>query len=247
MASAERPPRTGIGLGHSTQDPVVGRTGGGGYGKESSEQDKFLNQAKTIEITAEDRQEGYDADLLNLRPRTGESEAVERAKSPAPTPSDAEKGQAGNGGTSQRVNMAEGTYESRNKPSDADTRQSGRSREGGRSHRSRRQKKKAVVWWMRTSSIILFVLVLALVGAGVGLGVGLGLKKNSKSGGSDSSVDNTSISGIILSTSSSEGNNIPGIIQTSSAAPALGTAVGENSVSFNAVSTTAHPRASQES
>ncbi|KAL8281165.1 hypothetical protein RQP46_006523 [Phenoliferia psychrophenolica] len=130
--------------------------GGGGA-------DQFLNQANRLEITAEDRREGYDVDLLNAPARTGEANAAA---------SDAEKGLAGTNG--QRV-----SYPSRELEDPA-----------ARRRRHRQSKKNKVVkraWYQTPWALLGLGIIIVAIALGVGLGVGLTQKDHDKSTGSSSS------------------------------------------------------------
>lgn len=148
-------------------------------------------------------QEGYDADLLNLQPRTGEADAAAALADP-------EKG------LEPRVNLAPGTYESRSKSDPT----------------ARRHRRRKVVperkWWQKPVALVGPLVFLVVVGLAVGLGVGLGTKKSHKNSSSGipsiTSIQPTisQIPSIDLSASGAGGNTATsafsiGIVPTSAA------------------------------
>ncbi|BGP35252.1 hypothetical protein JCM10296v2_007087 [Rhodotorula toruloides] len=153
----------------------------------------------SLELTKEDKQEGYDISLLNLPERNT------AAAPPADPPADR---------TSSSALAADLPYASRQRDSSFDrsdgARESfGSGKEGltggpakktvrhhslSKDHhrstvkrggsRSRRKGKK-LKWWQKPITLVAILLLVIVVGVAVGLGVGLGVKKN---GGSSSST-----------------------------------------------------------
>ncbi|KAK4699959.1 hypothetical protein P7C70_g6293, partial [Phenoliferia sp. Uapishka_3] len=171
----------------------AGRGGDAAGGGGVREDERFLDQARRIDITAADRQEGYDADLLNLQPRTGQADAEAAAAL-----TDAEKGL-----DSPSVSLAPGAYASRSKTNDAP---------------HRRRSKKVLPpkrnFFQRPVFLLIILAIILVIGLAVGLGVGLGTKKSGSNKGSSSLTPASS--GIPVSTTSAQPNGglTPSVSQT---------------------------------
>ncbi|GAA5869567.1 hypothetical protein JCM1840_004462 [Sporobolomyces johnsonii] len=175
-------------------------------GRGTRDGDRFLNQAEGLELTQEDRQEGYDPELLNLQPRntaTAQADAFDRGTSPPPaalgtavpasslpyasrarddSPSASKRKSTSTGGKGAKDRLGV-----RHHSSSATKDHHGRRRgttQGASKQTSRKRKTKKLAWWQKPATLVIVLVVIIVIALAVGLGVGLSVGKSS-SGASD--------------------------------------------------------------
>ena len=121
----------------------------------NAEHDPFLAQSSSISLTARDRQEGYDVDLLNSAPR------VSGRSSAAPIPSSLGEKSYGTAPTSVPVRERDHLIAERASSED----------------NLRELHKKP--WYLRPLALLVLGAIVLIVALGLGLGFGLGLKHDS--------------------------------------------------------------------
>lgn len=158
--------------------------------------DPFLQQSQDIRLTERDRQEGYDVDLLNSKPRTGGTKRSTAAGAGLAG------GVAGVGAEAAYNNSSQSglgggrTYDGATVSNPESTATNAEkhglftSSEGNRPY----QRKP---WYMRKLTILVIVLLIAAAALAIGLGVGLSEKKHDtkKDGRDNSTNDNANASG----------------------------------------------------
>ncbi|GAA5942991.1 uncharacterized protein JCM15063_006270 [Sporobolomyces koalae] len=194
--------------------------------------DRFLHAAEGIKLTLEERQEGYDPDLLHLEPRNtaappaqldpptqppSVSRTVPASSLPYASRTHGEglmeqKGSKNNLSNSLREKPRPERYPSRpsKDPAHHDRRKQGGSgtRVRGR-HAVPRRKRKQLKWWQQPRTFVILLAVIVVVGVAVGLGVGLTSgRKDTRSPGNPS-------------TNSPSGGQPSGILPSASQAPAV--------------------------
>lgn len=200
----------------------------------SAEEDPFLAQSQSIPLTARERQEGYDIDLVHSQPRGGPSPAPLPLSDPGSqpiNPSDlAYFGHSGQPGAYDNPEQHQ-----QHPPFAPDEKYPARTR-GEDERRPRRQ------WYLRPTALVALIgLVVLVVALAVGLGVGLSKKHNSSksSAGGTSSGDGAGASSSTTSRNRSSGTVIPSTVELSSSrgTTARPSAATTESVSFGVVST----------
>ncbi|BGO95393.1 hypothetical protein NBRC10512_001862 [Rhodotorula toruloides] len=177
-----------------TQAPYESRTVGATSPK-TGRGSSAVPAPASLELTKEDKQEGYDISLLNLPERnTAAAPPADRNSSSALAAdlpyasrqrdssfdrSDGARESFGSG----KEGLTGGTTKKtvRHHSSSKDHHRSAPKRGGSRS----RRKGKKLKWWQKPITLVAILLLVIVVGVAVGLGVGLGVKKK---GGSSSST-----------------------------------------------------------
>ncbi|KAK4046444.1 hypothetical protein OIO90_006566 [Microbotryomycetes sp. JL221] len=162
--------------------------------------DPFLQQSQDIRLTERDRQEGYDVDLLNAKPRTGGT----KQRQHVPATAAAAAAAAGTTGTAAGVPTAAGTSSAYphglgSRPYDGTTTSNPESNgttanEKGALFQDGSQKRYQKPWYMRKLAILAIVLLIAAAALAIGLGVGLSERRHDKKDKSDSVSDSNSTS-----------------------------------------------------
>lgn len=170
----------------------------------------------SLELTKEDKQEGYDISLLNLPERktgaaappadpsanrTSSSLAadqpyVSRARDSSFDRSDGARESFGWGKEGLTSGTAKKTVRHHSSSARDDHHRSTTKRGGGR----KRKGSKKLKWWQKPITLVAILLLVIVVGVAVGLGVGLGVKKN---GGSSKSTTTRPQSGPTIEPSTS--------------------------------------------
>lgn len=165
----------------------------------SRETDAFLAQSRAIQLTAQDRQEGYDVDLVHSTPR-GRPFPTPALAPPGSPPLDAlvepirkpEKGYGTLDGGAHELDRTPATHSIR-----------------GNGAVGRR------VWYLRPLALVLITLLILALSLGLGLGVGLGVKHVSDEAASNANQTSSAVSNSAVYTSSvpvsTRSNGEPGI------------------------------------
>ncbi|GAA5903018.1 hypothetical protein JCM5296_004517 [Sporobolomyces johnsonii] len=171
-------------------------------GRGTQDGDRFLNQAEGLELTQEDRQEGYDPELLNLQPRNtaaAQADALDRGTSPPPaavpasslpyasrarddSPSASKRKSTSTGGKGAKDRLGV-RHHSSSAMKDHHRRRRGTT-QGASRQTSRKRKTKKLAWWQKPATLVIVLVVIIVIALAVGLGVGLSVGKSS-SGASD--------------------------------------------------------------
>ncbi|GAA5907703.1 hypothetical protein JCM6882_008952 [Rhodosporidiobolus microsporus] len=154
------------------------------------------------ELTKEDKQEGYDVDLLNLPERNtaaaqqaAAEEALKRASSPPVNAASLPYASRTAGeSSSDGIDGANGTKGVRHHHSSARRdhhRANGHgAKDSAGRKRSTRRKKKPLKWYQKRMTLIIFLVAIVVIGLAVGLGVGLTAGKDDDNDNSDSANSN---------------------------------------------------------
>ncbi|KAK4049944.1 hypothetical protein OIV83_003768 [Microbotryomycetes sp. JL201] len=145
--------------------------------------DPFLQQSQEIRLTERDRQEGYDVDLLNAKPRTGGTKHAQPpqhhpARVPiVPTAAATGAGAAGINGSyaSGFGRTTDGTT-----TSNPDSNGTASHHEKGAFFGPGDNKRYHRPWYMRKLAILAIVLLVAAAALAIGLGVGLSERKHDR-------------------------------------------------------------------
>lgn len=161
----------------------------------TTETDPFLQQSNSISITAEDRQEGYDVDLLNSAPRTTTPNPnvpkSKIARIPVVPIKDSEKDLEASE-SARRLNTSAGVERNR-------------------------------AWFMRPLILSLVALIILALALGIGLGVGLGMKHTFDEATPSATATYHSLAQPAISTPSGSANSygipVPSIVGSGSQRP----------------------------
>ncbi|GEM11542.1 hypothetical protein Rt10032_c15g5559 [Rhodotorula toruloides] len=187
--------------GYPPTQPAYESRAVGGTSPTAGRASQAIPAAASLELTKEDKQEGYDISLLNLPERktaaappadpppdrtsssalAADLPYASRQRDSSFERSDGARESFGSGKEGLTGGTAKKTV--RHHSSSKDHRRSTTKRGSGRS----RRKGKKLKWWQKPTTLVavLLLVIVIVVGVAVGLGVGLGVKKH---GGSSSSI-----------------------------------------------------------